>query len=254
MLRAYGMTDKGRVRPSNEDCFGVDLGLRLCVVADGMGGHNAGEVAASMAVEVVLSSIRTASIEAAWPFGFDQNVSATGNLLGSAIHLANKQIYDLATATPDYAGMGTTIVAIVERAGMLSIAHAGDSRLYIYERGRALTKVTEDDSWIAAVLSRDPKIDQATLKSHPMRHALTNVVGSRPKMTVNLKELPLRGGERMVLTSDGVHGAIEPAQMGEIMSQGGDLQTVAATLMNTALSNGSRDNVTVVIADYEPDK
>lgn len=253
MLRAYGITDKGRVRPQNEDCFGVDLGLRLCVVADGMGGHNAGEVAASMAVEVVISSIRTASIEAAWPFGFDPSVSATGNLLGSSIHLANKQIYDLATATPDYSGMGTTIVAIVERDGILSIAHAGDSRLYIYDRN-GLTPITEDDSWIAAVLSKDPQIDQATLKSHPMRHALTNVVGSRPKMTVNLKDLPLKGGERMILTSDGVHGVVEPPQFTQILSKGGDLQTVATTLMNAALTNGSRDNVTVVIADYEPDK
>ncbi len=253
MLRAYGVTDKGRVRPSNEDCFGVDLGLRLCVVADGMGGHNAGEVAASMAVEAVISIVRTGVIEAAWPYGHDPALSSTSNLLSGAVHSANKQIFDLASATPDYSGMGTTLVAIVEREGVLSIAHAGDSRLYVFDR-TGLKQLTEDDSWIAAVLSRDPQVDQATLKQHPMRHALTNVVGSRPTMTVNLRELPLKGGERLILTSDGVHGAIEPPQLAQIVGTGGDLQSLATTLLNTALNNGSRDNVTVVIAEYEPDR
>ena len=253
MLRAYGITDKGRVRPSNEDCFGVDLGLRLCVVADGMGGHNAGEVAASMAVESVMASIRTATIESPWPLVFDQNVSPTSNLLGSAVHAANKQIYDLATATPDYAGMGTTIVAVVEREGTLSIAHAGDSRLYLLAAD-GLKQMTEDDSWIATVLSRDPKADPVALKQHPMRHALTNVVGSRPQMTVNLKEVALTGGERMILTSDGVHGAIEPAEFTALVINGGDLQKVATRLLETALANGSRDNVTVVVAEYQPDR
>jgi PPM family protein phosphatase len=253
MLRAYGVTDKGRVRPSNEDCFGVDLGLRLCVVADGMGGHNAGEVAASMAVESVMATIRTGAIESAWPFAQDPNVSATGNLLAGAIHVANRQIYDLAVATPDYSGMGTTIVAVVERGGLLSIAHAGDSRIYLHDRS-GLRQLTEDDSWIAAVLSKDPNMDPQTLKAHPMRHALTNVVGSRPSMTVNLQEMPLVGGERLILTSDGVHGAVELPQFRQIMAKGGELQSVATTLMNAALENGSRDNVTVVIADYQADR
>lgn len=253
MLRAYGVTDKGRVRPSNEDCFGVDLGLRLCVLADGMGGHNAGEVASSMAVESVCATIRTATIESPWPFTQDPAISATGNLLGGAIHVANREIYDRAATTPDYAGMGTTIVAIVERGGTLSVAHAGDSRLYMYDSD-GLKQLTEDDSWIAAVLSRDPKVDQQTLKAHPMRHALTNVVGSRPTMSVNLKDVPLKAGARLILTSDGVHGAIELPQFLQIVRKGGDLQAVATTLMNTALANGSRDNVTVIVADYEPDR
>jgi PPM family protein phosphatase len=108
MLRAHGVTDKGRVRPGNEDCFAVDLGLRLCVVADGMGGHSAGEVAARLAVDVVMACVRTATIETPWPFGFDPALSNAGNLLATSVHAANKQIFDLASATPDYTGMGTT--------------------------------------------------------------------------------------------------------------------------------------------------
>lgn len=252
MLRAYGVTDRGRVRPTNEDCFGLDPGMRLCVVADGMGGHNAGEVAAGIAVETVMASVRTGTIEAAWPYGFDELISSTGNLLGSAVHAANKQIFDLASATPDYAGMGTTIVAVVEREGRLSVAHAGDSRMYLL-RPDGMTQMTEDDSWMAAVLSRDPRADPVALKAHPMRHALTNVVGSRARMTVNLKEITLKGGDRIVLTTDGVHGVLEAAWLAQIAGQPGDLEAVATALIDAALASGSRDNVTAVVADYEPD-
>ena len=121
-LRAYGLTDKGRVRPTNEDCFAIQEELGLCVVADGMGGHNAGEVAARLAVDAVVDFVRLRSLETpasfgetgppdAWPFGFDPSLSADGNLLRTAIHLANVQIREAAVASHDYAGMGTTIVA-----------------------------------------------------------------------------------------------------------------------------------------------
>ncbi len=252
MLHAYGVTDKGRVRPTNEDCFGLDMALRLCVVADGMGGHNAGEIAASVAVEAVMASVRSATMDAVWPYGFDASISKTGNLLGSAVHDANKQIFDLASATPDYSGMGTTIVAVVEREGTLSIAHAGDSRMYLLGP-EGLTQITEDDSWIVAVLSRDPRATPAVLKTHPMRHALTNVVGSRVQMTVNLKEVVLKGGERIVLTTDGVHGVLEPASLAQIAGQRAGVETIATALVEAALTGGSRDNVTAVVADYEPD-
>ena len=111
-LRAYGLTDQGRVRPTNEDCFAIHEELGLCVVADGMGGHNAGEVAARLAVDAVVHLIRDTLGDAQdWPFGFDGSLSADGNLLRTAIHLANVQIREAAIASHDYAGMGTTIVA-----------------------------------------------------------------------------------------------------------------------------------------------
>lgn len=131
MLRAYGVTDKGRVRPTNEDCYGIDEALRLCIIADGMGGHNAGEVASSMAVQAILKCVRTATIESAWPFGFDPSISPTGNLLGTAVHVANQQVFDAASATPAYAGMGTTIVAVQIREAVLSIAHSGQPALHV---------------------------------------------------------------------------------------------------------------------------
>ena len=175
MLRAHGVTNRGRVRPTNEDCYGIDHELRLCVIADGMGGHRAGEVAARMAVEAVIEYVSQSAVTTTWPFGFDQAISEAGNLLRTAVHVANARIFEAACTTPDYFGMGTTAVAVLERDGVLSVAHVGDSRLYVFAEQR-LRQMTDDDSWAASVLARDPQLDAAALQAHPMRNALTNVV------------------------------------------------------------------------------
>src|SRR5437870_11034918 len=135
VLQAYGVTDKGRVRPTNEDCFAVDEQLRLCVVADGMGGHRAGEVAARMAVDGVVDFVghamgrRDTEPADTWPYGYDRSVSEAGNLLRTAIQLANVKILQAAGGADELNGMGTTIVAAFVQGRRLSVAHVGDSRL-----------------------------------------------------------------------------------------------------------------------------
>ena len=209
-LRADGLTDKGRIRPTNEDCFAIQAALGLCVVADGMGGHNAGEVAARIAVDAVVeyvtqedARVRAPGPQAAdasgatphpraWPFGYDRSLSPDGNLLRTAVHVANVQIREAALNSLDYAGMGTTIVAARVRDGRLSVAHVGDSRLYILA-GRRLRQLTVDDSWMATMLARDPGADRLLLEHHPMRNALTNVVGARPRTDVHVAEERLSG-------------------------------------------------------------
>jgi serine/threonine protein phosphatase PrpC len=248
MLRAHGVTDRGRIRPTNEDCYGIDHDLRLCVIADGMGGHRAGEVAARMAVDAVMEYVGRSAVTTTWPFGFDPAISEAGNLLRTAVHVANARIFEAACATPDYFGMGTTAVAVLERDGMLSVAHVGDSRLYLFAK-RRLRQMTDDDSWAASVLARDPQVDAAALQKHPMRNALTNVVGSRPKTTVHLSEHKLDGGELLVLTTDGVHGVLDESSLTLVMEQG-DTKRIAAGLIDAALANGSRDNCTAVVAEY----
>jgi protein phosphatase len=248
MLRAYGATDKGRVRPTNEDCFGIDQQLCLCVIADGMGGHRAGEVASRMAVDAVMEYVSRWAVATTWPFGFDSAISEGGNLLRTAVHIANARIFDAASTTPDYFGMGTTTVAVLERGGVLSVAHVGDSRLYLFANEQ-LRQLTDDDSWAASVLARDPQMDPLALQNHPMRNALTNVVGSRLKTTVHLSEHALTGGERLVLTTDGVHGVLSELSLAKMMSQD-DSKQIAAALIDAALSNGSRDNCTAVVAEY----
>ena len=248
MLRAHGVTDRGRIRPTNEDCYGIDQELHLCVIADGMGGHRAGEIAARMAVDAVMEYVSRSAVTTTWPFGFDPAISEAGNLLRTAVHVANSRIFEAALTTPDYFGMGTTAVAVLERGGVLSVAHVGDSRLYVFAK-QHLRLLTDDDSWAASVLARDPQVDPVALQKHPMRNALTNVVGSRARTTVHLSEHRLSGGELLVLTTDGVHGVLDESSLAHVIGEG-DAKRIAADLIDAALANGSRDNCTVVVAEY----
>jgi protein phosphatase len=245
VLRAYGITDKGRVRPTNEDCFAVDEGLNLCVVADGMGGHNAGEVAAQLAVDAVVEFV--GGDEGERPFGVDPSLSATGNLLRTAVCLANARIVEAAITSTAYAGMGTTIVAALVRDGRLSVAHAGDSRLYLLQRD-GLRQITHDDSWVASMLAENPAADPLVLQHHPMRNALTNVVGGRSRTDVHVVEERLAAGDLIVLTTDGVHGVIDDRRLEQLLREGDDLRQVASGVLAAALARGTRDNCTVVLA------
>jgi serine/threonine protein phosphatase PrpC len=258
VLRAYGITDKGKVRPTNEDRFAIQEELGLCVIADGMGGHNAGEVAARLAVDAVVDFVRERPAEAAgerdtglWPFGFDPALSADGNLLRTAIHLANVEILETALSADRYAGMGTTIVAARVADGLLSVAHVGDSRLYVFA-GRRLRQVTLDDSWVATVLAQDPQADPLLLQHHPMRNALTNVVGARPRTDVHVVEERLAGGELLLLTTDGVHGVLDDRRIEQLLGDDEDPGEIARNVIATALVRGSRDNCTAIVARYYP--
>ena len=260
MLRAYGLTDTGLVRRTNEDCFAIHEDLGLCVIADGMGGHNAGEVAARLAVDAVAHYVRERSAGLsegsaaepdvdAWPYGYDPVLSATGNLLRTAVHLANAKILEAAISSNRLAGMGTTIVAARAIAGRLSVAHVGDSRLYLLAN-RQLRQVTLDDSWMASMLEHDPGADPLLLQHHPLRNALTNVVGARARTEVHVVEQPLAGGELMLLSTDGVHGVLDESRIERMMLEEDDPQAIARRLIKGALARGSRDNCTAVVARY----
>lgn len=253
MLRAYGSTDKGPLRPINEDCFGIDEHLGLCVLADGMGGHNAGEVAARMAVDAVTDYVRAALPEGitrndqmSWPFGFEPSLSPAGNLLRTAVLIAHVQILDAAMSVDQYSGMGTTIVVTLVSDGRLSAAHVGDSRLYLF--GPRLRQLTRDDSWMARVLAADSRADRLLLQHHPMRNALTNVVGVGVRTDVHVIEEELRGGARIVLTTDGVHGALDEGRVEQLLGES-DIQAASRNLVAAALAHGSRDNCTAVVAE-----
>ena len=268
MLRAFGLTDKGHVRPTNEDCFAIDEALGLCVVADGMGGHNAGEVAARLAVDAVVNHVvewspRLGSPEwtpgdgeasgqqphPAWPFGFDPSLSVDGNLLRTAVHMANVQIREVAIDSLEYAGMGTTIVAARASGGRLSVAHAGDSRLYVLA-DRGLRQLTQDDSWVASMLAHDPNADPLLLEHHPMRNALTNVVGVRSRTEVHVVEHTLAGGEILLLSTDGVHGVLDERRIERLLLEDEEPRVIAQGMIRAALARGSCDNCTAIVARY----
>jgi len=248
VLQAWGVSVKGAVRASNEDRFAIDEALQLCVVADGLGGHNAGEIAAHAAVETLVEVVRDRD-RIGWPFGIDPSLSVAGNLVRTAIHAANVQIVELASSSEAYSGMGTTVVVALESFGRLTVGHVGDSRLYRLTGGR-LSQLTGDDSWVASVMASDPGADASLLQNHPMRHMLTNVVGSRRGTEVHVVEEPLAPGDRLLMTTDGVHGVLSQGQLERLLSLSGDGSAVANAIIRAALAKGSQDNCTAVIAQY----
>jgi serine/threonine protein phosphatase PrpC len=251
-MRAHGATDKGRVRPTNEDCFAIDDRLNLSVVADGMGGHNAGEVASRIAVEAVVEFLgREPASEATPPFGRDESLSEAGNLVRTAILLANLQVLETAGTSPQYAGMGTTIVAALVTSDRLIVGHVGDSRLYLLSGG-SLRQLTTDDSWMATMLAQDPTVDPIALQRHPMRNALTNVIGTKPRTRVHVVEHALEAGDVMLLTTDGVHGVVAERRIEEMLAAERSVEETAANLVAAALACGSRDNCTAVVGRYAP--
>ncbi len=258
MLLAAGVTDKGPVRPANEDCFAIDETLGLCVVADGMGGHNAGEVAARMVVDGVVDHLKRADRTgnsfgshrpSLHPFGQDPSGSTVGNLLRNAVLLAGVQILETAVTTEDYAGMGTTVVAAQVVGDRLTVAHVGDSRLYRLAGGR-LRLLTADDSWMSTVLARDPAANPQAYRHHPMRHALTNVVGGRARTDVHILEEALEDGDRLLMTTDGVHGVLEDDLLQRLLVEEQEPAAIAGRIVRTALARGARDNCTAVVAQY----
>ena len=134
MIEAHGLSDRGPVRKSNEDCFVSDTTLRLFVVADGMGGHSAGEVASNLAVETIEGFIRRTEEDAefSWPYGIEPGLSFPGNRLRTAVHLANRRVFRAAERYDEYTGMGTTVVGALISGKRMAVANAGDSRLYLY--------------------------------------------------------------------------------------------------------------------------
>jgi serine/threonine protein phosphatase PrpC len=265
VLRAHGISDRGRIRPTNEDCFAIQEELGLCVIADGMGGHNAGEVAARIAVDAVVDACRTARSglgsglwhedpasgpEGRWPFGYDGGFSEDANLLRTAILVANFQILEAAITTDHWAGMGTTVVAARVAGGRLTVGHVGDSRLYLLAGG-ALRQVTRDDSWVASMLAVDPGADPLLLQHHPMRHALTNVVGARSGTDVHVQEETLASPARLLLTTDGVHSVLNDGVLERLLTEDDDPPAIAARIVAAALGRGSRDNCTAIVARFE---
>jgi len=251
MIHAFAATDTGPVRKNNEDSCAVEDDLHVYVVADGMGGHNAGEVASRLAVEALVSFLRRSheDPDVTWPYGVDRELSFHGNRLRTAISLANRRIFRAAEGHDDYTGMGTTIVCALIAGNRLVVGHVGDSRLYVLN-GTSLKQLTQDDTWAAAVLSGQGG-DSSLLTQHPMRHVLTNVLGARERTDAHVTEHELTGGETLLLCSDGLYGAVGDDALLAIMRNGDGPEQIAARLVQAALDAGTRDNVTALVVRYE---
>jgi len=252
MLTVATSTTAGAVRSNNEDSVLCNVSTGLLSLADGMGGHNAGEVASRIAVTTLTDFITSTADggTAQWPFGIDHTVSTDVNRLRTAIKLANREVFRSAEERPEYAGMGTTLTAaLVTADGTVNFGNVGDSRLYLYSCDGVFKQKTRDDS-LVGMLSDAPGVDLAALEEHPMKHMLTSVLGRKPDLHVELNDAMLANGELLVLCSDGLHGAVSDHTMQEVLAEEGDLNRAAERLVKAALDGGSRDNISIVIARY----
>lgn len=222
-------TDTGMVRDGNEDSYLVDRQLDLFAVADGMGGHRAGEVASAVA----LGGLREAVGE--------------GVSVADAVGRANTAVWDRAASDTDLAGMGTTLTAATFADGTLTIGHVGDSRAYLFRNG-ALEQLTVDHSLVAELI-RDGRISEEQAAVHPQRSIITRALGVDSSVEVDVYSLVLHPADRVILCSDGLTSMVRANRIGEILSGEADPTRAANALVDAANTAGGEDNITVVVLD-----
>ena len=225
----------------------ADPPLGLYVVCDGMGGGNAGEVASTLAVEAIQAHLAEAVRYADLPLigPCDDTVSAPANRLASAIRAANDVVHRESWSRPDYAGMGTTVVAALLREEVLSIAHVGDSRLYLVRNG-TIQALTTDHSWVAEQILKGFITEEEAERS-PSRNIVTKALGVESSVDVELTEVPVRTGDMLLLCSDGLTRGVSPKDILHILSGSDDLPTMSDRLIVMANEAGGDDNTTVVV-------
>jgi serine/threonine protein phosphatase PrpC len=248
MIEAFGRTDVGRRRKVNEDSFLVAPELHLYAVCDGMGGHNAGEVASRMAVETLSAFVERSGVEKeiTWPWGLDADLSFDANRLKTAIRLANSQVFQSADRNEELTGMGTTVVAALVSGSTMTVGSAGDSRCYL-ARDDKLQQLTQDDSWVSAALG-EGILNSNDVERHPLRNVITKAIGARDSIDIVIIEQTLRSGDLVLLCSDGLHGMLGDDEIARlVLSSSGSLEEVTASLVDAANEAGGRDNVSVVL-------
>jgi len=248
-ITAAGLTDVGLQRDHNEDTFSVLERHHLYLVADGMGGHQSGEVASSMAAERMRAFFEaTEKEDATWPFPIDPNLSLAENRLSAAIKLANKQIFERSVAEHSLQGMGTTVVGLLlapERR-VAYVAHVGDSRAYRV-RGGKITQITRDHSLINDYLMMMPDMPKEAMDVLP-KNVITRALGMQDSVVVDLATEEIAEGDRYVLCSDGLSGQVSDPRICEIVTDHAqDLQEAARILVKESNEAGGDDNVTVVL-------
>ncbi len=250
-VRAYGGTHPGQKRDHNEDSFLLDDEHGVFVVADGMGGHNAGEVASKMVVGEVA---RQAATLASAIQDYDEEGGGRRyalHYLPQVIEQANRMVYAESTSNPDRRGMGATVVMFLPVGDEAYVCHVGDSRLYLL-RDDELFQVTEDHSLVMRML-RQGQITPEQAENHPHKNLITRCVGIQPEVEVDSLYLDLQPGDRYLLCSDGLSDMLAFHQLGQLARRYGGQQLVDAAI-NQANRAGGLDNITVVVLEVEHDR
>jgi protein phosphatase len=246
-VKAFGLSDVGRQRQHNEDYFLLDDTLQLFVVADGMGGHAAGEVASRIAVETIAELVSTPDEEdGTWPHPYDEQYSRSTNRLIAALNLANSRVLEAMRKDARLRGMGTTVVASLIHDELVSFAHVGDSRAYLIRAGK-ISRMTNDHSWVFEQVEAG-LLTEAEAEKHPLRNVITRALGGALTIVPDARELTAEPADVYLLCSDGLTGMVSEEEILEVISrQPDDPETGCRSLIDLANEHGGLDNITAIL-------
>lgn len=252
---SFGLTDVGRSRVSNEDAFLIDNELGLYVVADGMGGHNAGEVASAEAVQSLHGMIKRQEaslfiLDELGPVDTSDAIRVEPirhalRILESAVQAATYMVFGLGEANPERKGMGTTMSVLLLRGELAFTAQVGDSRIYSVREGQA-EQVTEDHTLVAWQVKKGI-ITEAEARHSRQKNVITRAVGSREYVQVDTRTFPVRALDRFLVCSDGLHGYLDQGEVA--MMRKGTVESVAQRAVELANQRGGRDNITAIVVE-----
>jgi protein phosphatase len=238
----FGATDTGRARSNNEDSIGVDAGNALAVLADGMGGYNAGEVASNMATSFIRAELGRWLQEA----GGNASDADVRRAMDICVDNANRAIFNAANANPHYAGMGTTLVVAVFRDARLLIGHVGDSRAYRLRNGR-LAQLTRDHSLLQEQLDAGLIThEQASLSAN--KNLVTRAVGVEDTVLLEMHTHDVLPGDLVLLCSDGLSDMVDEGTLANVIQANHDIESAVHRLIDAANDAGGKDNIAVVLA------
>jgi protein phosphatase len=249
-IEVAGQSHVGMKRNHNEDSFLVMPEQQLYCVADGMGGHFAGEIASRIAIDELAEFFRLTSQDSdvTWPFKMDKTRSYDENRLATGIKLANARIFEAASGDPNYRGMGTTIATVHFAESSVFVGHVGDSRVYRFRDGR-LQQMTEDHSLLNDYL-KAKKLSPEEIEAFPHKNVIVRALGMRDTVQVDVDRLEPQDGDLFLLCSDGLSGMVSDAEMEEVLKTTPDVEQACARLVEKANAAGGSDNVTCILARY----
>ena len=239
-MKSYSVTDVGQKRRENQDyVYASEQPIgnlpNLFVVADGMGGHNAGDFASRCAVSVMVESVKR-----------DMSFNPI-KIIRHAIETANEQVCVQADLDPQKSGMGTTLVAVTVVGHYAYVANVGDSRLYLSD-SHDIVQITRDHSWIAEMVRRG-EISREEARNHPDKNIITRAVGTGPSVRIDFFDVELEEETRILMCSDGLSNMVSDDTIQEILCSSDDIEKSAESLVSLANENGGRDNISVIIIE-----
>lgn len=248
LVASSGITNVGLKRSGNEDCFSKEDALGLYVVADGMGGHQAGEVASQIAVDLINKSFRRWVEQEAYEdelFGVpDNSVTIQGNYLLSSIRIANRVVYEMALEHERYQGMGTTVATLFVTSSLIIAANVGDSRIYMVRDGH-IERLSKDHTIVAEQVEMGVMTEEEA-SSAPLKHVLTRNLGSAENVEAEIFEIEPSNNDRFILCSDGLTDLVSDREILEMAQDEDDPGNLCNELVEKVLKRGAHDNTTVI--------